>query len=88
MGASCNSYSDSSSSLGELGEESREGDSGLRLVRSSSTIQSFTIPQGRGIIYIMCEEIPYWLAAISLLMCQRIVFVQYVAMKEIFDLSA
>ena len=36
----------------------------------------------------MYEEIPYWLAAISPLMYQHIVFVQYVAVKEIFDLSA
>ena len=61
------SYSDSN--LNSLG--------GNGLLRDSSALQSFSIPRRKIIIYILFEEIPFWLTAMSPFLCQSLTFVQF-----------
>ena len=48
-------------------------------------MQSFIIPQGKGIFYILFEEIPYWLTAISPITCHRLYFIQYMSYEELLS---
>ena len=72
--------------MGESGEEIEKGPDYF-VFRGTSDLQQFSIPRGESIIYILFEEIPFWLTALSPLMCRRLFFVQYDSVKQLTNKS-
>ena len=71
---------------GRLVEEAQQGKSDL-LFRDSSVLQSFTTPKGSGTIFVLFEEIPFWLSAISPFACGKLIFPQFHTEEDLRKVS-